>query len=303
MKKAWYILNYHDISWEQNSYLGAIGETFPPDIFAEHLAAFSQHFEFVSIQEGWSRLSAGKIDAPLLSFWFDDGYLGVRKYAEPILDAHGVTGGIAVNSDFLLRKNLFWRMKLSHLTTVDGLRFLRSTLRKLGFKTGDSVREFTLQNVDESIISSIDDLYTEFTRDIDRNDAWRLFDDAAGVMELQRKGWDVSNHTVGHFPLKEQPEFLNIQHQFLECETQLQKELGLSTRFWVLPFGRPFYDRDRHQQLFEAQAPADKVMVYGYEMLNKQPELHQRRLFRITPRLRRADAMLSELSKLKAFAG
>ena len=131
---AWHILSYHDISWEENCYLRSIGGTVPPDIFRSHVATCAQLGTLVSIEEGARRLLGDKIDGPLFSFWFDDGLIGVRKNALPILEDFGVAGAISVCSRFVFRKEFFWRFKLSYLNTVDGMRILRSHLRKHGYR-------------------------------------------------------------------------------------------------------------------------------------------------------------------------
>ncbi len=303
MQKAWYILTYHDISWEHNDYLKSVGESFPPDIFAEHVKTLKEEFELVSIQKGWEKLQANSIDTPMVSFWFDDGYSGVRRYAEPILRDNQVTGGIAVNSDFLLRKEYFWRLKLSYLTNVDGLRFLRPLLRKHGFKTDDSIREFTLTNANEEIINVINDIYDRFASPLQRHDAWRLFDTVEGIQHLRQIGWDISNHTCGHFPLRDTTPFFGIESQFEKCEKLINEHLRLDTTFWVLPFARPFYDAAEYQKQFESIAPEDKVMVYGHDLLNKRGELHRRTLYRISARLIRSHQLVKQLRRLRCFEG
>ena len=76
---------------------------------------------------------------------------------------------------------------------------------------------------------------------------------------------------------------------------------ALEQLFWVLPFGRPFYNATEYQQLFEKSAPADKVMVYGNDMLNKAGELHKRKLYRIAVKLLRSDRLLKYLKQLRPF--
>lgn len=302
MQKAWYILNYHDISWEHNYYLNSVGESFPPDIFEEHVKALKEEFELVSIQEGWKKLQTNSINAPLLSFWFDDGYVGVRHFAEPILSDYKITGGIAVNSDFLLRKNFFWRLKLSYLKNVDRLRSLYPILYKYGFKAGDNVRRFTLIHANEEIISAVNDIYERHTSLLQRQDAWRLFDTVEGIQHLREIGWDISNHTCGHLPLQNVSPF-TIEHQFKRCDELLNEYLNLNTTFWVLPFGQPFYDVVEHQKLFESIAPKDKVMVYNNNTLNKHSGLHKRSLYRISPRLTCSKQLIKQLRQLRCFEG
>lgn len=303
MHKAWYILNYHDVSWENNPLMNAVGETFPPDVFADQVAALANKFELVSIADGWERLQQGSIDAPLLSFWFDDGYAGVRRYAAPILADHGVTGGVAVNSDFTLRRSLFWRLKLSWIRNRDGLRFLRSRLKPYGFTLDDSVRTFTLRNANPEIVAAIDELYERFSNETDRQDAWRLFDTADGIRELAAAGWDISNHTARHLPLRDDHDMMTLQTQFGECERALQDELGIEPRYWVLPFGEPFYDKADHQQLFEQLTGPDKVMVYNSNTANRQADLHRRQLQRIWVPPERGRGLVRTLKNAPVYAG
>ncbi|MFC1511034.1 hypothetical protein ACFL5U_01445 [Candidatus Margulisiibacteriota bacterium] len=144
MKKGWYILLYHNVSWEENPYLNGLGLTCPPDIFRDHLKHLSRAGEFVSVSEGLSRLNSGMINKPIFSFWFDDGFTGVRQYALPLLEKYSVTGALSISSRFWNREELLWRSKLSYLNYIDGLKILRSRLRKYGHEKGLSIKKFTV---------------------------------------------------------------------------------------------------------------------------------------------------------------
>jgi len=237
MKKGWYILNYHGISWEENLLQRGLVGCLPPDIFRDHLEKLNQSFKLVSVQEGFKLYSQNKIDEPLLSFWFDDGLLGIRKYASPLLEKHGVKGAMSVNSRFTLRKEFFWRYKLSLLSCSDGLRFLRNRLRELGYKPGMSLKEFTLNSFSEKMLSIVDSLYNDFTNDSFRRDAYRIFDTIDGIRELLNNGWVIANHTASHYPLDAETHFDRFKEQFFECENDLQQHLGIEPLFWVVPFG------------------------------------------------------------------
>ena len=95
-------MNYHDINWELGPINSGIGGTFSPNMFYEHLKCMQDHFEFVSIYEGIDRLNKNKINKPILSIWFDDGLVGVRKYGFDILEHFGLKGAISINSNFYL---------------------------------------------------------------------------------------------------------------------------------------------------------------------------------------------------------
>ena len=109
MKNAWYILNYHDINWESGILNKKIGGTFSPDIFFNHLKVLNENFNLVSINEGLLKYQEGNIKEPILSIWFDDGLIGVRKYAYDILEDFKTKAAVSINSDFFLKKQMFFK--------------------------------------------------------------------------------------------------------------------------------------------------------------------------------------------------
>ena len=238
LPNGWYILVYHDVSWEESSFVRHIGGTCPPDVFQDHVRACRNLGELVSVRDGMNRFSSGKVDAPLFSFWFDDGFAGVRKYAAPILEDFGVTGATSVCSRFLERKEFFWRLKLSYLQSVDGGRLLRSRLRKLGFSSGQHIRSFTLDRFDQEVLGIVDTLFDEAVSEPVKQDAFRIFDKADGIAELGRRGWVIANHSAAHYPIGEAHVLDIMIEQFRECEAFLRDLMGQGSDFWVFPFDR-----------------------------------------------------------------
>src|SRR5262249_45096313 len=143
----------------------------------------------------------GCIDRPLFSFWFDDGFAGVRKYAAPILADWGMTGATSVCSRFATRKELFWRVKLSYLNSAGAGDRLRSQLRKYGCSPSDSLSEFTLTNFRSEMLDSINVLFEEITSPVIQEQAFRLFDGADQLRSLHQQGWVIANHTASHYPV------------------------------------------------------------------------------------------------------
>ncbi|MEA3492539.1 MAG: polysaccharide deacetylase family protein [Campylobacterota bacterium] len=254
MKKGWYILNYHDISWEENSFIRGIGGSFSPDIFSGHLQELSRHTKLISVQEGFERYSSGDIDEPLVSFWFDDGFAGVREYAMPLMDDYDLKGAISINSRFMLRQEMFWRSKLSYLSQTDGLRFLRSRLRKYGYTIDKSVKEFTMNRFSLEIVEDIDSIYRDFCAEYARKDAFRIFDTVEGIRTLYRNGWEISNHSSAHYPISEDSHIGNFKSEFDECEEALCRHLDIESRYWVVPFDR---QKSRSLQLFDLFEDSD----------------------------------------------
>ena len=300
MNPGWYILNYHDISWEESVYTRAIGGSLPPDVFRSHLDALSQNARLVSIPDGFQRFRQGDIDEPLVSIWFDDGLAGVRKYALPLLEQVGVKGAMSVNSKFMLRQEPFWRFKLSYLTFTDGMRFLRSKLRPLGFRTDMSVRSFTIDHFSDEIVADIDEIYRRFTDEYIRQDAFRLFDDVKGIAELQRQGWEIANHTASHYPVSEDSYIEHFGAEFGRCEAALQQHLGLNSRFWVIPFDRKGKRSSNLQQVFEQSDDRDRTLVLVGHRFNTSQQQQGRRLFRIYPPYEDGAGLIRYLNQIQA---
>jgi peptidoglycan/xylan/chitin deacetylase (PgdA/CDA1 family) len=248
MKKGWYILNYHDVSWEENDFTRSIGGTFPPDVFESHLNAINKLGKLVSIQEGFNNWKNNTINEPMFSIWFDDGFKGVRKYALPILKNFNISAGISINSSFISRSNMFWRFKLSFINNNDSSRILRSRFKKFGYIRGKSLKDFVLNNFDIKLVNEIDTLFNEITSNEFRNDAFRLFDSVKGINNLVNEGWILSNHTNNHYPVGEDSAINLIKDEFNVCQKFLIDEFNIDSKFMVLPFDRQLF---RSKSLFK----------------------------------------------------
>lgn len=298
MKKAWYILNYHDISWEENPFLQGIGGSFSPDIFREHVETLKQYGKLVSIQEGFELYRLGKINETLISFWFDDGFTGVRKYAMPIMDIHGVKGAISIDSRFTLREEMFWRSKLSFIGQTDGLRFLRSKLKKHGYTLDKSVKGFVMDHFSMEIVETIDSVYKEFTQEYIREDAFRLFDTMDGIKELHQNGWEITNHSSSHYPVAEENHIDNFKNDFVSCEKALYEHLAIETRFWVIPFDRQKSRSNRLKEVFYTVDDKDRYLVLVGDKFNQIHHENERIIHRIEPPYLNGKGLIKYLNAL-----
>jgi hypothetical protein len=238
MKPGWYILLYHDVSWEESQFVRHIGGTCAPDVFRDHVRTCGELGEIVSVDEGFARLQSGRIDSPHFSFWFDDGLAGVRKYAAPILESRGVTGATSLCSRVIDRKEFFWRFKLSYLNSIDASRHLRARLRARGYQVDRPLRALTLDKFNDEVLAIIDALFSEAAPEIVRQDAFRAFETPDGVLDLQKRGWVVANHSAAHYPIGEPHVMDPLLSQFEECEKYLHTLTGRESIFWVFPFDR-----------------------------------------------------------------
>lgn len=242
LKPAWYVLVYHDVSWEESPLIRHIGGTCPPDVFRAHVKTAASMAELVSVQEGYNRYRQGTIDRPLISFWFDDGLAGVARHAAPILSDYGVSAALSICPRFNRGIEMFWRFKLSLIHSADGGRHLRSRLRPLGYKVEYLTRHFTMDHFGPDVISAIDDVYRACTTETFRRDAYRTFMPISEIKRLKAEGWEICNHSASHYPIgEERTEDLTIP-QFEEAERLLEELTGL-TRFWVFPFARAITQR------------------------------------------------------------
>lgn len=235
---GWYIILYHDVSWEETPFVRHIGGSCPPDVFRDHVKVCAKLGRLVSVPEGADRLLNNNVSVPLFSFWFDDGFIGVRKYAAPILEDFGITGATSICSRFLSRTEMFWRFKLSYLHSIDAGRHLRARLRRFGYSGKMLVREFTMDRFGPDVLSLIDQLFDETTSLATREDAFRIFETPAGLLELHRHGWVVANHSAAHYPVSEKHVNHMLMEQFEECDRWIQELTGRESSYWVMPFDR-----------------------------------------------------------------
>jgi peptidoglycan/xylan/chitin deacetylase (PgdA/CDA1 family) len=243
MKRAvvpgWYILLYHDVSWEESAFIRHIGGTCPPDVFRDHVRACAGWGDLVSIREGMEQLTRGALTAPLFSFWFDDGFVGVRKYAAPILAERGLTGAVSICSRFIDRSEMFWRCKLSYLHSLDAGRHLRARLRQYGYTRAALVRDFTGDRFGSEVLSAINTLYDKTASPAVQEDAFRMFETPEGLIELHNRGWVIANHSAAHYPISAEHPQDGLIEEFEECDRFLHSLIGTESPYWVSPFGQP----------------------------------------------------------------
>lgn len=279
LSPGWYIALYHEVSWEEPPELRAIGGmTVPPDRFEEHLRVLAGEATLLSVADARERLAQGPLDSPVVSFWFDDGYRGVRHYAAPRMSRVGVTGTVSVCSRFTLRKEMFWRAQLARLAAGDGLRFLRSRLRKMGIDPGDSLRETTLDRFTPELREAIERSYRRHSSPELQQDAFRIFDSVEGLQALQESGWTMANHSASHWPIGEDTALDSMIEQFTLAESECAA-VGLQlSDDWVLPFDRK--QSDALGRTFDRDAAGRTLVLVGNRTTSGD-DLARNRIYRI----------------------
>ena len=219
----------------------------------------------------------------MVSFWFDDGFSGVRKYAKPIMDAYGIAGAISIDSKFTLREEMFWRLKLSFIAQTDGLRFLRSKLKKHGYTLDKTVKGFVMDHFSLEIVALINAVYEAFVSPHVKEDAFRLFDSMEGIQTLQQESWEISNHTTSHYPVAEESHIAHFKEDFTVCEEALKKYLNLETKFWVIPFDRQATRSARLEEVFYKSDDKNRYLALVGDKSNQVHDPSHRILHRIEP--------------------
>jgi len=289
IRPGWYILAYHNISWREGPCVRSLGGTLPPDIFVGHVRAAASRGELVSVSEGARRLEEGAVGRPLFSFWFDDGLTGVKRYAKPVLDDHGVTAAVSVCSRLARRSELFWRFQLSWLDSVDALSLLRSRLRSHGLMEGEGVKHFTLDHFSPVFLDYIDELWRRFTTPQQREDAAEMFLEARDIAELFDSGWTIANHTAGHYPVSQEHSLPRLCGEFEECQQWIRDSCGTDSGYWVVPF-----DWNSSDKAVEAadRCRGDRYLVFMGNRGNfPGPRADRRLLFRLGPEGSAADLL------------
>lgn len=236
IKPGWYIFNYHNIDHKENPLTFHIGGTIKPDVFYNHLKRMSELGQLISVSEGWELfLNGQKIDKPLFSIWFDDGFRGIRTNALPICEQFGITAATSINSRFMLRQEMFWRCKLSTIIHFGYSPFLRESLEQEFSNVTENLKLWTLENFSTNVLNIIDQIYNKITSEDFRIKSFNIFDDTEGIEYLHKKGWLICNHTSAHYPIPIGENWSFMEEQFQECETALKEYLGKYS-FWVLPF-------------------------------------------------------------------
>ena len=297
LPNEWYVLLYHNVSWEENAYLRHLGGTFPPDVLRDHLAEVARHGELVSIGEGLRRLSAGETDGPLFSVWFDDGFSDVRAYAKPLLDQYGVSAALSVCSRFVEGSELFWRMKLSYLAQVGGLTQLRQGLRSHGYRTGSSVKSFVMDSFSRAIVETIDETYADIASETARSDAFRMFETVGGLRTLREDGWIIANHSAAHYPVGERAASSMFADQFGECEAAFERWFGQPSTFWVLPFDRDPQSRGEVEEMFERCGDGRYLVLVG-NIGNRPEDAARRILQRVDVPLVNGEGLIRHLERI-----
>jgi hypothetical protein len=274
MKAGWYILNYHDVNYEDSILTRAIGGTIRPDVFYEHMSSLITMGSFITVQEGLDALNNNvEFKQPTFSLWFDDGFYGLKEHAAKICEHFNIFPTVSICSRFALREEMFWRCKMSALVHLDGMRFLRTELRQSHKNIPFKLRKWTLENFTQDIVTAVNTVYEDVTTKEFREDAFRTFLDADDIKELENNGWSISNHSAAHYPLSPLVDDEFVTNQFNECQTLVDNFSNIIDS-WVIPFG---FGKDHYKSLLNN---AGKPVIHVGNRFNTNNNWDGKNLFR-----------------------
>lgn len=278
----WIILLYHNISWEDNIFTRGIGGTCSPDLFERQINQVKNYGDLISVYDGLELCSEGKSKSTTFSFWFDDSFSGVKKYAMPILKNYGITGAFSINSRFINRDELFWRSKLSYIESVGGMKFLRSNLKNSGYQIESqfkNIKNFTMDKFSDNILFIIERTYNRLSNKSIREEAFKIFEDIEGLRKLKINDWVIANHSASHYPVSEENYVDHFVDEYTKCDRFIEKHLEIDNPFWVLPFDRQSKRSKRVDKIFD-NLNSNKFLVNVGKKINLKQNIDSKRLYR-----------------------
>lgn len=291
LKNYWYILIYHNIDWEENWMLKSISNTLSPDIFFQQLNTLSNRVEFLDINQAHKKFILNELNNPTVSIWFDDGYKGCLRHAKQITDYFNIKPSVSICSNFVMRKEIFWRMKISFLNQCIKMPKLRNIFKKNNF-VFDDFDQFLIQKFSLKKLKIIDELFYELTTSAFRQDVFRNFLDLNEIKLLQKEGWHISNHSRSHYPLSENFDHSNLIEEFNNCSLE-----GVDImNYWSIPFSRyNFFINNLNKSLINTYN--DKTIVFVRNRANKYYD-NNNYLYRLDLGSLIKDRLLKFLSKV-----
>lgn len=230
------VLLFHDIAATENDFVAGLGTTMHPDIFADHVAYLSQHYDITSIDELMTRRGR----RPRVSIAFDDGYRSVLQNALPIMQRHNVTAIIYLITRAVGNRELVWVNELNYLLRHGGPRALAGAQRAFGLSTDANAADvisaarvaFDQPTLDR-LLSELRVLAVESPlAALAANPLYLDWDD---VRSMATQGIIFGNHTASH-PNMGRLTLAEQMAEISEAQSTLCKE-RVETVHFAYPFG------------------------------------------------------------------
>ncbi len=239
-RQAWLIPYYHRVldDGEPNP----LGLGVSKHCFSEQVAFFRRRFHVCTVRDALRLLESGeRLDRPLLSITFDDGYLDNVELALPILERHGCAATFFLCTGPLLDDRPFWWDLVIAMSSKPGTRAWQALSARFG---ADSVpkpkalehvldRLWQLDYEEISGLLNLDDGNPEF----DHLCPPRMRPDQAKL--LIDHGMEVGAHTHNHQNLTKETE-ATIRDELAQSRAHLEDWTGEAIDGFAAPHG--FFD-------------------------------------------------------------
>lgn len=206
-KSGTVVLMYHGVCAPGSNSIN--GRHIAQDIFEEHVQYLRRHFNFISLNEVFTK-AATYSNGRNLCITFDDGFENNLLYAKPILEEYQIPATIFVTSQSCSNEiNVLWNDLIDALSnctqsiTIDGTHFVNLKKRFIDISTGSSINDVYEKRsrierdlVFRQLLNEYKGVLCEY-----REDHWRLLDQTQ-LIELNRGSLiDIQSHTHGHYHL------------------------------------------------------------------------------------------------------
>jgi len=233
-----YILTYHEVGGGPEEPEGTISAT----RFHSHVRYLKSCFDVVSLADATAMLAE---DTPLrndcVAITFDDGYIGNRTYALPILSAESVPATVFVTTGFLdgsalwfdVARACFSRLRrgedglapelVARLTHSFGswpLPYESDIVERMKRMPGDERRLLV-----EALVSNLSGTPTYMQP--------LTWDD---VRQMASAGIEIGSHTVTH-PILSTIDAREQRDEIREAKRRIEQEIGHEPRFFAYPNG------------------------------------------------------------------
>lgn len=295
---SWRNLTYHDVRDADDDADDDAGDAVhsygavTPAVLEAHLALACAEHEVVGPDEAVRRIDEGD-DAPLVTFWFDDGLRGVLRHALPLFQSRNKRAAVAVCSAHYRRDDAFWRVKLARVVARGGGARLRARLALSC--DDDALPRATLDAFTLDVADGIDEVWRAMVPDAVRA---ADVDRAMGIAALRtlRASFTIANHTAHHYPVGEPGARALLRAELEECERALVDDFGSASDFWVLPFARK-----SSQDVVKAMraAAGDRFVVLMGDRRTTRDDVDQRIIYRYQAPLTKDAGALRALLHLR----
>lgn len=212
-----------------------------PETLGRQLEALSQKYRIVSLTEFVERLRGHLSVRGYLAVTFDDAYLGVARYAEPILRELEIPATVFVVADPLRGgENLYWWDVVEFARVRSPERVWLNLTANLGLNGLSPNDPKATRRITERVFSGWAGRGTDLCRTFGsmmKEEPWRSCT-IAELQALSRSKWiEFGCHTVSHaaLPLLERNEQIR---EIEECYAFLKDRLSRVTPFLAYPYGR-----------------------------------------------------------------